>query len=381
VPAASVSPRVLQAKAGAPCARPRSTRRPRTSHSFAEFTLRLESRCGSVTARRDWEKGRGRLAAVLLRPRRRTDDDKDEATRRTDDEKADEATRRTDDDKADEATRRTDDDKADEATRRTDDDKADEPDIEFDTSGDSVAAAMGAAVAHILERPDSIRQRAQIAATIASAVVAALVVAAIAGLSREQNEAWNPTTIVLVGLATLAWIVTVVLFVSVVVFAQRKPAGKSYPAFVTDFQNYAQTLRKRLRRAAWSSTIALVLAVAAVAAEVYELQTSRPRERLLVLSPTATIAVGRLCGHALLAGEVRRGRWSVLGKVGTAALSRPLVAVEVTAVVDTQRSEGRKPCVDRAVRLVGNERVITVRLPKGAILASAEVQQGEESGR
>jgi hypothetical protein len=266
--------------------------------------------------------------------------------------------------------------------RRSDDGKSDEPDIKFDTREQSVAAAMGAAVAHILERPDSIRQRAQTAATIASAVVAALVIAAITGMSREQIESWNTSTKVLVVLATVAWIISVVLFVRVVVFAEReRTGGESYPEFLPEFQRYTRTLRKRLRLAAWSSTVALVLAVAAVGAEVYELQTSRLRERQLVLSPAATTAVGQLCGHALPAGEVRRGKWTILGKVGTTALSRPLVAVEVMAIVDAQRSERRKPCKPRAPRLARREGGTTVRLPKEAILASAEVRQGKEPHR
>ena len=128
---------------------------------------------------------------------------------------------------------------------RSDDSKPDEPTIEFDRREDSVAAAMGAAVAHILERPDSIRQRAQTAAAIASAVIAALVGAAITGLLREETEAWNTRTIVLVVLATVAWVVSVVFFVLVVVFAQGKPTGEPYPKFLRQFQEYANTLRKR----------------------------------------------------------------------------------------------------------------------------------------
>jgi len=256
----------------------------------------------------------------------------------------------------------------------SDDSEPDEPNIKFDESPASVAAAMGAAVAHILERPDSIRQRGQTAAAIASAVIAALVIAAITALLREQTEAWNTLTIVLVVLATVAWVVSVVFFVLVVVFAQGKPTGQQYPEFLTDFQAYANTLRKRLRVAAVSSTVALILAVAAVGGEVWELQTSRLRERLLVLSPAATTAVGQLCGHALPADEVRRGKWTIHGKVGTTALSRPLVAVEVMWIVDADRSEPRKPCNPPAPRLVRREGGTTVRLPKDAIRASAEVQ-------
>jgi hypothetical protein len=118
-----------------------------------------------------------------------------------------------------------------------------------------------------------------------------------------------------------------------------------------------------------------------VGAEVLELQTSRLRERQLVLSPAATAAVGQLCGHALPADEVRRGKWTILGKVGTTALSRPLVAVEVMAIVRAERSEPRKPCNPRAPRLVRREGGTTVRVPKDAILASAEVEQGKKPHR
>ena len=252
---------------------------------------------------------------------------------------------------------------------------SDEPDIEFDVHQDSVSAAMGAAVAHVLDRPDSIRQRAQTAATIATAVVAALVVAAIAGLSRDQTESFGSLTKVLVAAATVVWIVTVVLFVLVVVFARREPARQPYPGFVTEFQKYADVLRRRLRRAAWSSTLALVLAVAAIGAEVYELQTSADRERLLVLTPEATSAVGRLCGHALKGREVRRGHWTIHGRVGTTALARPLVAVSVRAIVDARRDERTLSCDGDSMPVKrDDDGLVVVRLPKGAVVASTELQ-------
>jgi len=127
-----------------------------------------------------------------------------------------------------------------------------------------VVAAMGAAVAHILERPDSIRQRAQTAAAIASPVIAALVIAAITGLLREETEACNTLTIALVVIATVAWVISVVFFVYVVAFARGKPG---YPTLLTASEKYANTLRKRLRIAAVSSTVARFLAVVAVGVE------------------------------------------------------------------------------------------------------------------
>jgi hypothetical protein len=250
----------------------------------------------------------------------------------------------------------------------------DEPPIELDTSQESIAAATGAAVVHILDRPDSIRQRAQNAATIANAVVAALVIAAFSGFAREQVESWTDVTKVLLILAGATWVGSVVLSLTAVAFVRpEKGASNRYPHYVLSYQRYASRVRKRLRLATVSSTIALVVAALAVAAEIAELTSSGHQERMLVLTPIATSAVAQLCGQTAPAapGE-RASQWSIQARVGTTALSRQLVPVDVTYIVH-QNGGTRLPCVDGAVRLSRREDGITIRLPRAAIISSAEV--------
>lgn len=74
---------------------------------------------------------------------------------------------------------------------------------------------------HVLSRPDSIRQRAQNAATISGGLAVALVVAAVTGLTNDVR----PETAVLVGLAIAAFVASTVLWVHVVVFPHSR-SGK-----------------------------------------------------------------------------------------------------------------------------------------------------------
>lgn len=72
-------------------------------------------------------------------------------------------------------------------------------------------------MAHVLSRPDSIRQRAQHAATISGALAVALIVAAVSGLANEV-ESFKEATKWLVYVATVAFATSTVWWVYVVVF-------------------------------------------------------------------------------------------------------------------------------------------------------------------
>ena len=77
------------------------------------------------------------------------------------------------------------------------------------------AAAYGAAVAHVINRPDGIRARAQVSATISAAVAAALAAfAPLIGLG--QRERWLQ---VLVTLAVLSWLVSLWRYIRVIAYS------------------------------------------------------------------------------------------------------------------------------------------------------------------
>jgi hypothetical protein len=125
------------------------------------------------------------------------------------------------------------------------------PHIKIDESPDSTAAATGTAVAHVLARPDSIRQRALNAATISSAVIAALAVASVTQIAGAETESWRPWTLAAVVVAPALWIVTVAAFVRVVTLGpSREVEGSGYQALVDAYEEYSNSLRRLLRVAA-----------------------------------------------------------------------------------------------------------------------------------
>jgi hypothetical protein len=120
-----------------------------------------------------------------------------------------------------------------------------------------VAAATGAAMAHVLSRPDSIRQRAQHAATISSAFAAALVIAALGHLT-GADESWARSTEILVFAAVLTWAVTAAMFIYAVAFiAKDQTSSTDLQTLVNAYENYADRVRQRMRWAAGVSAFAL----------------------------------------------------------------------------------------------------------------------------
>jgi hypothetical protein len=274
----------------------------------------------------------------------------------------------------------------------------DEHHIEIDeTDAQSRAAATGAAVAHVLGRPDTIRQRAQNAATISSAVAAALVIAAVAQLAKDNTETWEPWTVALVVMALGAWVLSVVMFLRVVTHGVRdeeKQENKlwkslkralrrgrstdsnsatglhggsisdgqkpSYQELINCYENHSHRLRFRLRRAAWASLGALTLTVAAIAAEVGEEYHSPKHTRQLVLTQSGASAVARVCGwtSAIVPGDTR-----IIVKVATRELSNQMVLVSVLSRPGRRRESECNARTDR------------IRLPRSAILASSDLER------
>jgi hypothetical protein len=203
----------------------------------------------------------------------------------------------------------------------------DEPHIHIDSTAESKANATAAAMAHVLARPDSIRQRAQNAATISSAVAAALVVAGVVQLARDQNESWRWWTIALVSVALISWVVAVWMFVRVVTHGQADPPrDRSYQALVDAYENHSIRLRRRLRRAAAASGVALVVTAIAVMVEVGERTYTRERERQAMLTEGGVSAVAALCGWELAAS---RADPRVNIRVSSDELSKAIVEVDV----------------------------------------------------
>ena len=235
------------------------------------------------------------------------------------------------------------------------------PHVVLDRSAESKAAATQAALAHVLARPDSIRQRAQNAATISSAVAVAVVVAAVTQLG-NQEETWRPWTIALVLTALVLWTITVWRFVHVVTFGTSKhPRQPSYQALVNSYERYSEELRRRLRAAAWFSAAALAVTAAAVVSEVLERAYAQGRERQLVLSSSGMTAVASLCGWERRDGD---GTRRINARVSSDELSQRMVELDVLSRPVPPGTDLEQTC--REAR--------EMRLPRGAIRAAADLE-------
>lgn len=246
-----------------------------------------------------------------------------------------------------------------------------EPHIEIDKTPESTAAATGAAVAHVLARPDSIRQRAQNAAAISSAVIAALAVASITQIAGSGTESWEPATVVLVLLALSLWIVTIAAFVRVVTHGTReKLEDSSYQGLIKEYEAYSNRLRGRLRTAAGYSAVALVVTAFAVGFEVFERNYERHRERQLVLTPSGMSAVASLCGWR---GSPDDADNRVNVRVSSDELSNQIVELSVLSR-PAQASDARP---NRALDQELHEKCAAptpeLRLPRAAILAAGDL--------
>ena len=247
--------------------------------------------------------------------------------------------------------------------------KHDGPRIELALSDEekhkeSIAAATGAAMAHVLGRPDSIRQRAQYAATIASAFSAALVIAAVAQLS-SGDESWEEPTKYLVFAAMGLWALTAAMFVYAVAFVVGdQTQGYTLQDLVEAYENYADNVRRRMRWAASVSALALVATVLAVIAETAELMTSRDRSMRLILTASGASDIAALCDWTDSPAVAH-----VEAKLAKNELTRRSVRIEDPLGF---------PDADEPGMACGTGTV--VRLPRSAIRAAVELDDGDPPG-
>jgi preprotein translocase subunit SecG len=166
---------------------------------------------------------------------------------------------------------------------------------------DEVTAAV---VAHVLSRPDSIRQRAQNAATISGALAAGHVVAAVSGVTNDSRSV-DTLTKVLVALAIFFFALSAALSVYAVAFAhkyrrddEQKDAVQQHPyqQLVKQYEIYADEVRQKMRWAAAASWFALALTAAALGVELGGGVPSGNKHIMsVVLSADGLRAVDKLC--------------------------------------------------------------------------------------
>jgi MFS family permease len=234
--------------------------------------------------------------------------------------------------------------------------------VQIDESPEARAAATGSAVAHVLARPDSIRQRGLNAATISSAVIAVLAVALVTQLAGTQTESWRPWTVVAVIAAAVLWVVTVVRFVQVVTLGPpRRVEGKGYQALINAYEAYSNSLRQLLRKAARWSVVALAVTALAVGSVVVERIYVRERDRQLVLTPQGMSAVASICGWT---AEPADGDRRVNVKVSSDQLSNQVVEVDVLS--RPVRPGRPTECAAETPEM---------RLPRSSILAAGDLDR------
>lgn len=158
-----------------------------------------------------------------------------------------------------------------------------------------------AIMAHVLSRPDSIRQRAQNAATIAGALAAGLVLAAVSSLTGGSGLVdWAITAVVCA--AILCFALSAVLSVYAVAFPHEyqgvKTAEDHYQQLVEDYEQYADEVRQKMRIAAAAAFVAVSLTAVALVIEIAARVAADDTEAVTVLlSPAGATAVGELCAR------------------------------------------------------------------------------------
>ena len=224
----------------------------------------------------------------------------------------------------------------------------------FIPDNDPQGPATEAVVTHVLARPDSIRQRAQSAAGIATAVAAALALAVAGQLLGNNEEDWRDETIVAVVAALVGWLVTVWSYVHVVTLGQRKPGPNEGDVhdLIHLYEVYSNQLRTWLRRAALCSALALPATAIAVTLVVSERLHDDVDTRSLVLNARGSAAVAALC-HWMVPPYAQPH--VVEAELAANDLSKQMVEARITAGRGTGKCRG------------GN---LMVRLPRGVILAT-----------
>jgi hypothetical protein len=234
------------------------------------------------------------------------------------------------------------------------------------------AAATGAALAHVLSRPDSIRQRAQNAATISSAVAAALVIAALSQLAGGEED-FRRGTFIACGFAVFFWLCSVGFFVFAVTFVSKNvtaasddvpnvdvEASEGYQELVRCYELYADDVRAKMRVAAVSSFLAMVAAAFAVTFEVAEFANSTDKRMQFILTRNGAASIDALCDW----GGKASATTPVVGNVAADEMNDTLLEVSDVVLLDAPKSKKGAACIESG---------IDVRLPRSVIRVSREV--------
>jgi hypothetical protein len=219
------------------------------------------------------------------------------------------------------------------------------------------AAAVGAALAHVLSRPDSIRQRAQNAATISSAVAAALVIAGLSQLAGGKLSVDRPGGIALL-IAVVLWVVSVGMSVYAVTFIDKGGTpNRGFQPLVDSYEEYAVKIRAKTRVAATFAGFALVATAAAMFIEMLELKSPPDQKMQILLTDDGAVGVRAICSRES-SDSIR-----LEGLVATTDLRRPLVHIKDVKLVP--KAAGKKPQAPAKCVVDG----VDVEVPRSAIRA------------
>ena len=237
------------------------------------------------------------------------------------------------------------------------------PHIKLDLTEQS-GAATGSAMAHVLARPDSIRQRAQNAATISSALAAAVAIASIGLLTETEAEDFRFWTKAAVVLALVLWAAAVWRYIHVVTLGPERdtPPNATYRDIVEAYEDYSDHLRRNLRRASHVAGAALFATVVAVSMEIIERTSSKERGRELVLAPDTMAALAMACRWTdWSAGDDRRVRVSV----SSDELGKEVIELVVR----------RRVVVPKDARRRCGAPTPEIRLPRDGVLLAGDVRR------
>jgi hypothetical protein len=165
------------------------------------------------------------------------------------------------------------------------------------------AAAYGAAVTHVINRPDGIRARAQVSATISVAAAAAL--ATIGGLAGVGERKWWLQVLVLV--AVVLWLWSVRRYIQAIAYSEPRKGDTAQEQpleeLVGNFLDYAASMRRAVRRGTASTQLAVVATLFAALGLFIESRLpdpdpkpANPKRMTVVLAPSAVPAIAPLCG-------------------------------------------------------------------------------------
>lgn len=177
-----------------------------------------------------------------------------------------------------------------------------------DPDSQAAAAAYGAAVEHLINRPDTIRARAQVSATISAAVAAALAaLAPLTGLGSRED--WLQ---LLVALAIVSWLVSLWRYILVIAFSyqnaknqieieaeEKSKSTDKLELHLYKFVGYAARMRLKVERGTAATQMALLLTLAAAVALSVEGVVAGEKSLDVSLTTDGARAVSAVCGQSI----------------------------------------------------------------------------------